>query len=318
MKKTVRSILVILFVVSMVEARTVDRILAKINDEIITQSELSREMEPIRKEIMSKISGPQQEAELKKAEEQILNSLIESALIYQKAVEMEYNAQAEERVDSYIQELMKANNIRDTDELENALAQEGQSLKTYREQIERQIISSDLVNDFINSRINLLTPEIERYYQNHQADFTTPEEVTLSEIILDATNAEDAKGRADDIARRINEGESFAVLAGQYSKGTTAGKGGDIGTYIVDKLNPETREVIANVRDGEISTPQKSNEGFIIYRVDARKPTEVKPLDEVRDTIKNILYQQKRMPEYDRFITQLKEDAYIQIFSEMQ
>ena len=318
MKKMVKSILLILFVTNMVGARTIDRILAKVNDEITTQSELNREMEPIRKEIMSKVPGPQQEAELKKAEEQILNSLIESALIYQKAVELEYNAQAEDRVDSYIQEVMKSNNIKDTDELENALAEDGKSLRSYREQIERQIISSDLVNEFINSRINLLTPEIERYYKNHQDDFTTPEEVTLSEIILDATNAEEARGRADDITRRIKEGESFATLARQYSKGTTASKGGDIGTYIVDRLNPDMRKVIANVRDGEISTPQKSTEGLIIYRVDARNPTAVQPLDEVRDTIRNILYQQKRMPEYDRFITQLKEDAYIQIFSEMQ
>lgn len=314
MKKSMGSILVILFVANMAGAGTVDRILAKVNDEIITLSELNREMEPVRKEIMGKLSGAQQEKELKQVEEQILNNLIEAALIYQKAVELEYNAHAEEKVDDTIQDVMKSNNLKSTDELEDALAQEGRSLKTYKEYIERQIISQELVNDFINSRISLLTPEIERYYQNHQEDFTTPGEVTLSEIILDAAT----ESSAAEIARRVKEGESFATLAGQYSKGTTAGKGGGIGTYIVDKLNPDTRSAIANVSEGEISSPQKSAEGLVIYRVDARKSVVVQPLDEVKDVIRNVLYQQKRMPEYDRFIAQLKEDAYIQIFPEMQ
>ncbi|MDR1726669.1 MAG: peptidyl-prolyl cis-trans isomerase [Acidobacteriota bacterium] len=322
MKKTVGSILAILailFASDMAAAGTIDRILAKVNDEIITLSELRREMEPIRKEIMSKLSGPQQEQELKKAEDQILDNLIESALIYQKAVEMEYNAEAEERVDAYIQEVMKSNNLKDTDELENALAQEGKSLKSYKEYIERQMISQALVNDFINSRISLLTPEIERYYQNHQADFTTPGEVTLSEIVIDTAGGDAAaESRAAEVAGRIDAGESFATLAEQYSKGATAGKGGGIGSYIVEKLNPDTRKAIENVKEGGVSAPQKESAGLVIYRVDARTAAVVKPLDEVKDAIKDILYQEKRTPEYDRFITQLKEEAYIQIFPEMQ
>jgi parvulin-like peptidyl-prolyl isomerase len=319
MKKLTGIVLTVIFAAGMSVAGTVDRIVAKINDEIITLSELRREMEPARKEIMSKIPAAQQEQALKEAEEQILNGLIEAAIIYQKAVEMEYSAYVVDEVDSYIQQLMKDNNIKDTDEFENALAQEGQSLKTFRESIEKQMISQALVNDFINSRINLLTPEIERFYQNNQAAFATPEEVALSEIILDtAKGVSDAEKLAAEIAERLRQGESFAALAGQYSRGTTAGKGGGIGTYVIDKLNDETRSALTGVEEGEISKPQKIAEGIIIYRIDVRKAEIVQPLEEVKDEIKNILYQQKRIPEYNRFITQLREDAYIQIFPEMQ
>ena len=318
MKKMTGIILTIILTAGMAASGTVDRIVAKINDEIITLSELKRETELMRKEIISKVPAAQQEQALKEMEEQILNSMIESALIYQRAVEMEYNAYVEEDVDSYIQQIMKDNNINDTDEFENALAHEGQSLKTFREAIEKNMISQALVNDFINTRINLLTPEIERYYQNNQADFSTPEEVSLSEIILDtAKGVSEAENLVAEIADRVRQGESFAALAGQYSKGTTAVKGGEIGTYVVDKLNVETRKALVNVEEGEISAPQKSAEGLVIYRVDVRKRAMIQPLDEVRDQIRNILYQQKRIPEYERFITQLKEDAYIQIFTEM-
>jgi peptidyl-prolyl cis-trans isomerase SurA len=317
MKELTGMVLAIIFAAGMAGAKTVDRIVAKINDEIITLSELRKEMEPLRKEIMSKVPAAQQEQELKAAEEQTLNRMIESALIYQKAIEMEYNAHMESVITSEIQQIMKDNNFKDTEEFENALAQQGESLKTFRESIERQIISYGLVNDFITLRISLLTPEIERYYQNHQADFSTPEEVTLSEIILDTANGvSEAENRAADIAGRVRQGESFAALAGLYSKGATAGKGGGIGTYIVDRLNAETRKAIAGVEEGEISAPRKSVEGLVIYRVDVRKQAIVRPLEEVRDEIKNILFQQKRGPEYERFMTQLKEEAYIQIFPE--
>ena len=319
MKKLAGTVLAVIFAVSMAGAEVIDRILAKVNDEIIMLSELKREMEPVRRDIMNKIPAAQQEQALKTMEEQVLNGLIESALIYQKAIELEYNAHVEEDVTSYIQEIMKDNNIKDTDEFEDALAQQGESLKSFRETIEKQMTSQALVNDFIHARISLLTPEIERYYQNHLAEFTTPEEVTISEIILDTSSGvSEAEIRMTDIVDRVRQGESFAALARQYSKGATAGKGGGIGTYVIDKLNAETRKALVGVGEGEISAAQKLAEGLIIYRVDVRKPEVIKPLDEVSEKIRNTLYQQKRNPEYERFITQLKEDAYIQIFTEMQ
>jgi parvulin-like peptidyl-prolyl isomerase len=319
MKKLAGTVLAVIFTVNMAGAEVVDRIIAKVNDEIIMSSELKREMEPVRKDIMSKIPAAQQEQALKTMEEQVLNGLIEAALIHQKAIELEYNAHVEEEVTSYIQDIMKDNNIKDTDEFEDALAQQGESLKSFRETIEKQMTSQALVNDFIHARISLLTPEIERYYQNHLADFTTPEEVTISEIILDTSSGvSEAEIRMTDIVDRVRQGESFAALARQYSKGATAGKGGGIGTYVIDKLNADTRKALAGVGEGEISAVQKSAERLVIYRVDARKAEIVKPLDEVSDQIRNTLYQQKRNPEYERFMTQLKEDAYIQIFTEIQ
>jgi len=319
MKKLLGSFLIFTLGAGIAGAKTVDRIIAKVNDEIITLSELQREIEPIRKQMSAQLSGAQLERELKKLEEQALNSLIEEKLIYQKAVEMEYNAHSGDKVDAYIQGVMKENNLKSTEALEEALAKEGQSLRVYREYIERKLVNQELVSSFLNSRISLLTPEIEKYYQNHLADYTTPEEVTLSEIILNTANGErDAESRAEEIAGKLQQGESFAALAGQYSKGATANKGGNIGTYLVARLNPDIKKAIANVKEGEITKPQSSAEGLVIYRVDARKPAVARPLEEVKDSIRELLFQQKSNPEYDRFIMRLKDEAYIQIFPEMQ
>ena len=318
MKKLFLGILVAVFGICLVNAKTVDRIIAKVNDEIITQSELNRAMEPVRKDLASKYSGEQLEQAIQKAEKQAMDSLIEEKLIYQKAVELEYTAQAESQVTEYLQQIMKDNNLKDTEELEEALAREGKSLKEYRDYLQRRIVSQQLVESFIDARISFLTPEIEKYYKNHLSDYTTPEEVTLSEIIITDTNSTtSAEARSQEIYRRLQQGESFATLASQYSKGPTANTGGSIGTYLLKKLNPDTVKAIAKLKGGEVSKPQKSAEGYVLYRMDARKSAVVRPLEEVKDAIKEKLYQEKRNPEYERFITQLREEAYIQIFPEM-
>ncbi|HYK88529.1 MAG TPA: peptidyl-prolyl cis-trans isomerase, partial [Acidobacteriota bacterium] len=104
----------------------------------------------------------------------------------------------------------------------------------------------------------------------------------------------------------------------QYSKGPTASKGGSIGTYLPAKLNPDIAKAIASVKEGDVSDVVKSGDTCSIYRVDSRKPAVIKPLAEIRDEIKNRIYEQKFNPEFDRFIAQLKEDAYIQIFGEIK
>ncbi|MDI9613141.1 MAG: peptidyl-prolyl cis-trans isomerase [Acidobacteriota bacterium] len=319
MKKISTILPLLLLGLPLAQAGTVDRIIAKVNEEIITLSELNRHMEPARRELGAKYSGEQLQKALEKAEQGTLDALIEEKLVYQKAVELEYEADADSKIDAYIQRVMKENNLKDTDEFEEALAREGQSLREYRDLLRRQIITSELVNDFINSRISLLTPEIEQYYKNHLADFTSPEEITLSEILITPDDGDEAAAtRAGEIHRRLLAGESFAALASQYSKGPTADKGGSIGSYLGANLHPDTARAVAGLGEGGISKPQRLEEGYAIFRVDARREPVARPLEEVKEEIKNRLYQEKRNPEYDRFITQLREEAYIQIFPEME
>jgi peptidyl-prolyl cis-trans isomerase SurA len=302
-----------------VKAEVVDRVMAKVNDDIITLSELNRMMEAYRRDLETKYTGQQLEERLEELKKQVLDKLIEDKLINQKAMEMGYDANVDPDVSSEVQRIMKENNIPDTEALDKALAQQGMTIRELREQIRDAIMARQLVNDFVGSRITLLTPEIDKYYKDHAVDFTTPEEVTLSEIVLHADGGDQAtENRANDIYRRLQQGEPFSALASQYSKGPTANKGGNIGTYVVSKLRADMVNAIEGLKEGDISKPQKTQEGYVIYHIDSRKPAAVQPLDEVREEIKNRLFTQKFNPEYARFIAQLKEDAYIEIYSEAQ
>lgn len=301
------------------EARTVDRILAQVNDDIITMSEVKKALGPIREELAAKYSGEDLERELQKAEKEVLDAIIQDKVLYQKAMELGFNADIEPQVSAAIQRIIKEYGLKDTEGLEAALEQQGSTLQELRENYRKRIIINSLVDYFVASRITLLTPEIEKYYKDHLAEFSSPEEVTLSEIVINfRENEKEAENRANDIYARLQKGESFPTLASQYSDGTTAGKGGNIGTYLISKLNAGTRAAIAPLKDGEVSKPQREKDSFVIYRLDSRKESVVRPLDEVRNEIKNRLYEQKFNPELERYVAQLKEDAYIQYFTEIK
>jgi peptidyl-prolyl cis-trans isomerase SurA len=319
MKSLLWAIPAVLLAFSSAPAKTVDRIVAQVNDDIITLSELNRDTAEMRKDLASKYTGQQLEQMIQKAERQALDNLISEKLMYQKGVELGFNADVDSKVSVEVQGLVKELNFKDTDELEKYFEQAGRSLKEYRESVKRQIIVHDLIYAFVDSRITLLTTEVEKYYKEHQEEFSTPEEVTLSEILITSDgNGTEAEARANDIYSRLQKGESFADLATQYSKGSTANKGGSIGVYLLSKLNADTVKVIAGLKEGEVSKPQKIKEGIILYRIDARKGAAAFPLDQVRNEIKNRIHNKKRGPEMERYINQLKEEAYVNILPEIK
>jgi len=301
-------------------AKIVDRIIAQVNDDIITLSDLNRELEQVRQQLASQYSGEKLEQEVKKLEKNALDSLIQEKLLLQKATELGFNANVDVQVSATLERIRKENRFSDMQEFERVLAQQtGMNLAAYREQIRRQIITRSLVDSFVGSRITLLTAEIERYYKDHLQEFAKPEEITLSEIVISVEgNDPAAKARADEIHGRLLQGEEFAAMASQYSKGATANKGGGIGTYVTGKLNPEIVKAVAQLKPGDVSAVTKNQEGYVIYRLDERKEASFTPMEDVKTEIQRRLWDQKFTPEYQRFIAQLKEDAYIQIFTEGQ
>ncbi len=299
-------------------AKIIDRIVAQVNEDIITQSDLDRAMVGIKQELADRYTGEQLEQELKKERDNVLEDLIRKKLVLQKANELGMGSGMDVQVSAYIEDLRKKNNIKDMDEFEKALEQQGMTLASFREDIKKEMIINDVIGYFVDSRITLLAEEIERYYKEHTKEYSSPAEVTLSEIVIPNGNDGSSLTLTTEYRKRIQQGESFATLASQYSKGTTAAKGGAIGTFEVAKLSPLIANAIASVKEGDVSEVIKLPEGYAIFRVDARKPSVVRPFDDkLRNEIKAMLYQQKRQPELDRFISQLKEDAYIMKFPEL-
>jgi len=321
MERAFWTVLIILCSFCNAEARVVDRIYAQVNDDIITLFDVNRKMEGLRSEFEKQLTGDELEKAIQDAKITILDSLIQEKLLVQKAIELGIDADVDPEVSSEIQGVMKENNFKSTEELESALENQGTTLDDFRDMIKNQIMASQVVDIFVGSRITLMKSEVEKYYKNHTTDFATPEEVSLSEIIITAA-AEGSEGaaenRARDLHNRLKQGESFAELASRYSNGATADKGGSLGSNLLEKWHPDIVKAISGLESADISEPQKIKEGYVIYRVDSRKLSTVPPLEEVETKIKERIYMDKYEPELERFVNRLKEEAYIQIYPETE
>jgi peptidyl-prolyl cis-trans isomerase SurA len=321
MKKAFWTVLMILCSFCNAEARIVDRIYAQVNEDIITLSDINRKMEALRIEFEQRLVGEDLEEAIQDAEKTVLDSLIQEKLLVQKAIELGIDADVGPQVASEIQGILKSNNFKSMEELGNALENQGTTLDDFREMIKNQIMASQVIDIFVGSRITLMKSEVEKYYKDHAVDFANPEEVSLSEITITTAaegSEEAAENRARDLYNRLKQGESFTELAGRYSKGATADEGGNIGSNLLEKWHPDIVKAISGVESGDISEPQKIKEGYVIYRVDSRKPSAVPLLEEVETKIKERLYMDKYEPELERYVSRLKEEAYIQIYPEKE
>ena len=321
MKNALWTVLIILCGFCTAEARIVDRIYAQVNDDIITLSDVNRRVAEIRRQLSTQYRGEKLEQAVQAEKEKVLDSLIQQKLLVQKAIELGIDADVEPKVSSEIQRIMKQYNIDTTEKFEEALEEQGSNLRDFREMIRNEIMADNIIQIFVRSRITLMTGEVEKYYKDHAYEFATPEEVSLSEIVITAQaegGDEGARNRANDLYERLKNGESFSSLVSRYSKGATANTGGSIGSNQIEKWHPDIARAIKGLETGEVTEPQKTKEGYVIYRVDARKHSIVPPLEEVEDEIKNRMYMEKYLPELDRYVSRLKEEAYIQIYPETE
>lgn len=316
MHKVLWTVLMLLGGISSAEARIVDRIYAQVNDDIITVSDVNRRADLIRRELSQKLSGDALEQAMQKESGQILEDLIREKLFVQKAIELGYDAEVESHVAQHIQDIMKEYNFATMEDFEEALEKQGSTLGGFRDSTRNQIMAQQIRQSFVGSRITLMGSEVERYYKDHASDFASPEEVSLSEIVVTAKSGEgdqEAEKRARSLYDRLKRGESFASLAAGHSSGATAASGGGIGSNLLEKWHPDIVRAIAGVEAGSVSEPQKTGEGYVIYRVDTRTPSVIPPLAEIEDEIKRRLYNEKYEPELERFVQRLKDEAYIQI-----
>lgn len=132
--------------------------------------------------------------------------------------------------------------------------------------------------------------------------------VKVSELVSPA----DAEKKINDLRRRVESGEDFATLAKSNSDdATSANAGGDMGWFPIDTYGTQVGEVIANLKDGEISQPFRSNAGFhVVKRLGMR---ELDRTDEARRAqAREAIQQRKAEDEFENLMRQLKAEAYIE------
>lgn len=294
--------------------RVLDEIVAKVNNDIITLTDLNRALRQLRLALEQDFRNPEElEREFGARRRNMLRTMIQNRIMIQRAEELGLTSDIDMDVSAFLEEMRKDAGIPSLDVLDNYFRQRGSSLAEYRQNVREQMITRALLQSNVYSKITLLTAEVEAFYQEHQSRFTVPAEVHLAEILFltEGKDRGEVRAKAEGVLQRLRAGENFEELAKEFSEGPTASRGGDIGRFTRGSMNPAMEAVVFDLPSGAVSDLIESDFGFQIVRVVEQQPASVRPISEVRPQIAEALYQRKAEPEVNEYLKQLYEESYI-------
>jgi peptidyl-prolyl cis-trans isomerase SurA len=299
------------------QAGVADRIVAVVNDEVITLSELNGAFEPFRTKLEVSYSGAEREKALTETKLTLLNQMIDNLLMQQQGRKVGISIKDEE-VTSAINDLLARRNISQED-FRKAVAREGTTQEAYRKNVKDQMMRIRLVQREIKSKVAISSEEIGEYYRKNRQDYEGKEAVRIKQILLllpkEASDEAKAKLRADAgaIHKRLLDGEPFELVSARYSQGPAAAMGGDIGYIEKGMMLPEVESVAYSLPLNQISAVIESFVGFHIVQVIDRRGAGVKPIESVREEIREKLEMEKVEKKFDEWLEALRAKSHIEI-----
>jgi parvulin-like peptidyl-prolyl isomerase len=302
-----------------VGAEVVDKIVAVVNDEIITLTEFNTAFEPYLKNIEDNYKGKDKEAIINQAKESFLKRLVDNLLIEQEAKKAGMGIVIkDEEVMDVIRDMMakKKSNMED---FKKNLAREGTSLESLKKDIRSQMMRIRLLRREIKSKVIVSDEEIGEYYNKNRQDYEGKETVRLKQIFLaipakaDKKTKAKIKEEAGQLRKRVLAGESFELLAVKYSQGPGAAQGGDIGFIEKGTIIAAVESVAFNLPMEQVSEVIESGIGFHIIKVVDKKGAGLKPIAAVREEIKTKIEDEKLEKKYEEWITSIRKKSFIEI-----
>ena len=295
-------------------AEVIERILAVVNDEIITEEDLRLVVAPVVAQYSTLYTGGELEARIRAARQEFLNKLIEDKLILSEAKRKQVIVKDPE-VDDMITEVR--NKFPDREQFLKALDDQGLTEKKLWNRFRDQTMTQKYVNYEVRSKISVSPGEVNEYYKTHQDDFTQGDRVKLQQILVrvGSRSEDESKAFADNLVSQVKAGKPFDELAKAYSEGSEAKDGGDMGWVEKGQLLGEIDEKIFTVPVGEVTPPIKSALGYHIFKVLQKESASAKPLTEVRGDIQDTIFKGKVKKKLEAWIAGLRRNAYISIRS---
>lgn len=291
-------------------AEIIERIIAKVNGEIITQTEFqSRQLAAAQ---AARVEPDKVAQFLRENNAKILQEAVDDILLVQRAEDAGLHLRPE-YINDMIEGIKKENKIENDAQFQEQLAREGMTLDDLKRNIERSIVRRQILNRDIEAKVAVTESEARAEYDRRIADYTRPPTVSLLEILVKEEGGSDSLPRAQEILERARKGEDFSSLARATSASPTRATGGDLGKLAHGDLNPELEKIAFALPIGAVSDPIRTQGGYRILKVTARTELSVVPFEQAKDEIKQSLMQQRWAKEYDTYIQDLRKKAIVDL-----
>jgi peptidyl-prolyl cis-trans isomerase SurA len=300
------------------DVKVVEEIVAKVNGNIITRGELEKTHALIEAELKKQgKSGDELAKELKTLEGDALREKIDQLLLVARGKEMDVKVDAE--ITRRVAQVQAQSGIADPDKFHQwVFEQIGISFEDWKQQMTDTLLTQRVVGQEVGSHINVPKEELQAYYEKHKTEFVRQEQVFLREILVSTGDGSPAavaaaEKKAKDLVARARKGEKFSDLARTYSDAETGKNEGELGAFKKGDLTKELEDVVFKANKGTITDPIRIKVGFEILKVDEHYLPGQASFDDVKDEIMEKLYTPRLQPELRKYLTKLREDAFIQI-----
>jgi peptidyl-prolyl cis-trans isomerase C len=149
--------------------------------------------------------------------------------------------------------------------------------------------------------------EVEEYYDANKSMYKSDERVTARHILVETLE------EAEKIQEEIKKGMDFQEAAKKYSTCPSKAQGGNLGTFTRGQMVPEFEEAAFALKIGQISQPVKTQFGYHIIMVEAVEPSSIRSFDEVKESIKSKILQERQTYQYSQKIQELKNKYPVEI-----
>jgi len=306
------------FRVQAADAIVVDRIVAVVNDDLITLYDLNKTLQPYEENIKALGYTPEREREtLFKLRTDLLKRLIERKLTDQ-VIRRNNIEVSEEEIDAALERLKASRSLTDED-LRAGLAQQGLTLEEYRKNVKQQLLRNKLVNREIKSKIVITEDDIKNYYNAHREKYAGQKKYHIWNIFIRLPDFADesTKGHAlekmEAVITQLKQGRTFESLAAEDSDSPMDPQGADLGLFQLDELSPQLQKAVGVMKAGDFSPILKTDMGYQIIYVQKIAETDAKSLAKVKSEIQDALYNETVDNKFQAWIEELRRRSHIKI-----
>lgn len=296
---------------------TLERVSAVVNDTVILESEVVQRAAPMLAEIES-VAAEDRAREWRQILRKTLDGMVEEQLIIEAATEAKLEV-TDEEVDKAVGEIKRQNKLTDR-QLEQALAQQGTTMAQYKKDVRRQIMRLRAVSTLVRPRVQVGDEEVKSRYDKLSGQSSTVTEVHLRHILIalpdkpSPAQIDAARRRAGEIVDRARAGEDFAALAKANSQDpTTKDGGGDLGWYKRGELPTEWEEIVFAMDANETRGPVQGPRGLHVFQLVENKNEQVRPFAEVKDSLREQLFQEEMEKQTKVWLQELKKRAHVEV-----
>ena len=253
-----------------------DRVVAIVNQDVITWSELYKAMEADASPKVKELRDDEKRKIFKENETFFLETLINVRLQLQEAKNMGIRV-SDEELQEAIGNIQKKYSMSEA-AFGESLKIEGFTYAEYKKRLREQIIISKLVNMEIRNKIVITDEDLNKFVAENKEILENTERYKISQILLkkqkDTDNSK-IEEKAGELLRKIEQGGSFSDLAQQYSEDPSAKAGGDLGLLKKSQLNKIFIDILSAMKPGDVSKPFWTESGLHIIKLESRAEAKI-------------------------------------------